>query len=1299
MGASLQASIDRLLGERRYADAERAVLDAVGDMDTGGARADLSVHHGRIALKRRRPSEALAHFDRAAELAAEDDVPRAWRVAALHRAHRCDDARAAADRDLATFPDSVIIRVALARTLNWMGLPDAALVYLDEAHALDTADLDVLKWRVLALSTQHRHDDAEAAAHAALERHPGHPDIRVALAGIHERRKRYDAGIAELESVLRKEPAHLDALEVRLRLLCAANRFDEAEPLAREATASLPHVAELWIQSALGYLAEHRAEEALRVLDEALEHHEGHAAILVWKAAALRELSRVDEAEKLLRSLTGAHPGEPDPYVALAALLDGAGRSEDALREAETAVRLSPYRTTALSIRVRLLGTLSRGEEATRAADEAVRLRPFDGNLRRRLANTLHNRFKHAEALDAFREVVRRNPYDTTAWSWCVQLLKNLRRYAEAERCATDALAVVPDATAVIVQLGFMYQWQTRYAEAVARFDRVLEIHPANLQALEWRVVCLRMDGRFTAAEAACREALSRFPTVSGLHEELALVYLDQGLEDRAFEVLREAMTTCHDTRKIRMRTAMAYNGLGRYEEALDQLESVLDTQSHDAAALSWRITVLENLRRFGAAEKVARDAVKALPHNTGLLIDLAWTRAYQGDDEDALALVRDARERDPDYLRAVRSEALVLRRLGRPGEALTLLRNELSRSPTSMVLNIELSLTYGDLGRYEEQLAECRRARELDPWSIWATRSEIGALRDLNSFDEAEDAARKGIRRFPHDAGLHADLGRICDDRNRYEDALTWFDKALEFNSFRRDVVLAKSATLRSLRRFGDAERLVRAALNRAPRDRELRGELGWICRDSRRFTEAKTEFERLLAEAANPGERLDALRGLGWVAFSQGDAAEAIRHFRTASTADPHRADVLLGLSWSLLRDGGEGLATGRVAEVEQLCLTVLETEPMNHTAHTCLGVLHATNKNFALAEHHLKRSVEIDEYDGSYVDLGALYVQLGRFDEATALLDKALERDWYDVQAHIELGNLHLQRDVEGDESGAGAAAAVTHFRQCLLISPANGAAAIGLSLALARAPGDLVGAERVLRAALDRKDCDRPRWQLLLALARLLIERGDATQRNDLYVEALSVAQDAIDTAEREPEPYFVAGVATFKIGENRTEVQSRPFHRRRAVRYLRRCVELEPRHAEARRVLLLVRQSLRVARGSAIGSAVLTGISATLLLALWLAFFLNYQVTTVMLGTLTPVLAGMVALGFLLPFLVRLKLPGGIEADLSASLSQVSSGPTGDVSIGPGRFAGRGADAALSSSSLSAGPRGELPRLV
>lgn len=54
---------------------------------------------------------------------------------------------------------------------------------------------------------------------------------------------------------------------------------------------------------------------------------------------------------------------------------------------------------------------------------------------------------------------------------------------------------------------------------------------------------------------------------------------------------------------------------------------------------------------------------------------------------------------------------------------------------------------------------------------------------------------------------------------------------------------------------------------------------------------------------------------------------------------------------------------------------------------------------------------------------------------------------------------------------------------------------------------------------------------------------------------------------------------------------------------------------------------------------------------------------------------------------------------GIEADLSAGLSQVSSGPAGDVGIGPGRFGGGPDSSGRQPSSLSAGPRGELRRLA
>jgi tetratricopeptide (TPR) repeat protein len=351
--------------------------------------------------------------------------------------------------------------------------------------------------------------------------------------------------------------------------------------------------------------------------------------------------------------------------------------------------------------------------------------------------------------------------------------------------------------------------------------------------------------------------------------------------------------------------------------------------------------------------------------------------------------------------------------------------------------------------------------------------------------------------------------------------------------------VLAAKSATLRSLGRFGDADRLLEPELQRQPPSVTLLVEQGWVFRDQGELTRSRQSFEAVRQHAINPRERAEGLYGLGWVAFDNEDFDQAEQRFREALAENPY-ADALLGLAWTLLRRAepeGE-------AEAEKLCHEVLAEEPRSHMAHTCLGVLHAQQGDLRQAEHHLRRAIGIDPFKGSYVDLGALLVQMDRFEEAETMLEKAIQRNWHDRQAHIELGGLFLQCDFDGDQDGSNARRAAQHFRQALVIDPASGAAAIGRALALAKSPGDLVTAERVLRDALGRSDCDLPRWQVLVALARLLIERGDATQRRDLYVEALTVAQQAIELATNQADPYYVAGVAAYNVGEAGSEVQAK-----------------------------------------------------------------------------------------------------------------------------------------------------------
>lgn len=386
--------------------------------------------------------------------------------------------------------------------------------------------------------------------------------------------------------------------------------------------------------------------------------------------------------------------------------------------------------------------------------------------------------------------------------------------------------------------------------------------------------------------------------------------------------------------------------------------------------------------------------------------------------------------------------------------------------------------------------------------------------------------------------------------------------------------------------------------------------------------------------------------------------------------------------------LADLGPGgpQSDGRLAEAAAHCRAVGREDPRNAAAHTCLGLIAHRRGELTAAERHFARAVELDPYGRSHTELGALYVQLGRYTEAEAVLRRAVELDWYDVQAHVELGSLALHRAREGGGDVTTAEAA-GEFRRAVAVDPDSGSAALGLAVALAEGAGDLGAAEEELRRVLDRRGVrDQPEWQLRLALARLLVQAGDAEQNADRHRDAGQEARAAIRLAEREAEPHFVAGVVEQRLGTQTVDVRLKLLHRRRAQRFLTRCRRLDPAHQDAERALRLLEEDARAARGK---PAEQRGPGAG-----------GHRRARRGLGGL-PVEApchrrdahdahpgagrahrgGVPAAGADPPQTAR-----GMEADLSASIGQISRGPRGEVALTPAR------------TPAGNGPVGRMPRL-
>jgi Flp pilus assembly protein TadD len=434
----------------------------------------------------------------------------------------------------------------------------------------------------------------------------------------------------------------------------------------------------------------------------------------------------------------------------------------------------------------------------------------------------------------------------------------------------------------------------------------------------------------------------------------------------------------------------------------------------------------------------------------------------------------------------------------------------------------------------------------------------------------------------------------------------------------------------------------------------------------------ESSSNYQQLLDDAVNDRERAAAHHALGWVAFSEGNYATAGNEFCRAIEIGerPDNFDYMLAMAWSLAR------RKGGLQEATRIAAELLELRP-DSSVHVCLGVVAFKQEDLASAEYHLSKSIEVDSYHGSYTDLGALYVQMGQYAKAETTLKKAIVRDWYDASAHIELGAMYLQL---GDERTFDAE---QEFRQALAIDHSSGAAAIGLAQSLNKA-GDEGGAEDVLRGVLKRQNA-RERWRSHLALARLLVQRGDKQQKSELYAEAYAQAQLAIDSApDDEADPHFVAGVAHHRMGSLMRNVRGQSIFRRRAAHHFRECLHRNSADAEAQRNLQLLEGESKSAAPIIGGSYAVGGISFLLLGALWTMFFLSNKVTALMLTTTTPVLVGMFTIAVLLPALIHLKLPG-FEADLQARVDEISPGPIGQVTFDPGRF------------TVTAGPAGQLPR--
>jgi len=606
-----------------------------------------------------------------------------------------------------------------------------------------------------------------------------------------------------------------------------------------------------------------------------------HFALAHMYEEQVATYGRSELANKAIEEYRAAIDADPtSAYLTsgLAELYAKTGRIRDAVIEAQDIIKRDPNNLEARRllgrIYLRSLGDMQAGNGsqnvlklAIEQYEQIIRLQPdsMDDHLLLGRLYRLNNDLQKAES--EFKTAVKLQPGSEEAVTTLAYLYNEL---GDTSR-ATQVLSSVPDVSRsakLYSALGYTYEQQKQYKNAVEAYRHAIELDRDNLDAIRGLAQNLLNDGQTDAALEQYKVIADANPEDAQTYVRIAEIYQKQGKFDSALENLKKSESMVQDSVEVPYRMAAIYQAQGRYDEAIQIIKDLLkksekadgsytqsekgnralflermgtiyrDQGNNQAAVDTFRqmvalggednqergyqqiIDTWREAKEWQKATDVAKEAVQKVPKSVDLKMVLAAQQADMGDPDRALKDVRALLKGDSNdrqiYI-AVAQMNTRLRRFSDAGQALDK-AEQLSTKPD-------------------------------DKQYIWFLRGST--LEREKRFSEAEEQFKKVLAGDPQHASTLNYLGYMLADQNtKLEEALGYIKHAVELDP-------ANGAYLDSLGwayfRLGKLElaeeNLVKAS-QKINTDPTVHDHLGDLYQKMGKLKLAATNWERALTE-----------------------------------------------------------------------------------------------------------------------------------------------------------------------------------------------------------------------------------------------------------------------------------------------------------------------------------------------------------------------------------------------------------------------------------------------------------------
>ncbi|EPJ94347.1 tetratricopeptide repeat protein [Pseudomonas psychrophila] len=449
----------------------------------------------------------------------------------------------------------------------------------------------------------------------------------------------------------------------------------------------------------------------------------------------------------------------------------------------------------------------------------------------------------------------------------------------------------------------------------------------------------------------------------------------DPGISERAFRIAeylgadQAALDTsliwaknAPDDLEAQRAAAIQLARNGRYDESMVYMEKVLQAKGDthfDFLALSAVETDAET--RAGLQKSFDSLLVKH-PDNGQLIFGKALLMQQDGDAEGALKLL----EKNPPQngeVAPVLLRARLLQSLNRGNEALPLLQKSIRQYPDDKRLGLTYARTLVEQNRMGEAKVQFARLVEQYPEDDELRFSLALVCLEGKAWDEAEGYLEELIERDSHVDSAHLNLGRIAEERNDPETALTQYALVGPGNDY-LPAQLRQADILISHGRGAEASKKLAAARDAQP--------------------DFAIQLYLIEAETLSANNQTDR----AWNVLQQ-----ALKQYPD---------DMNLLYSRAMLAEKRNNLE-----QMERDLRAIIKREPDNAMALNALGyTLSDRTTRYAEAKALIQQAYDLNPDDPAVLDsLGWVNFRLGNLDEAERLLRQALERfPDQEVAAHL-------------------------------------------------------------------------------------------------------------------------------------------------------------------------------------------------------------------------------------------------------------------------------------------------------